>query len=121
MSISLQTLINIPHDLQVRQSFFAWPSCDSISNSSILRTILLTPIHPIVCLQGFFQPMKLISAAPTYAITNMLRHTSVALPHGLCGVWWRIGRVDVFRPEDRGFESSCHIETLGKSFTYSCL
>ena len=38
---------------------------------------------------------------------------------------WRIGRVDAFRPEGRGFESrsSRHVSrpTLGESFTCSCL
>src|SRR6218665_1017969 len=24
---------------------------------------------------------------------------------GCCGTWWRIGRVEAFRPEGRGFES----------------
>src|SRR6218665_1929555 len=40
-----------------------------------------------------------------------------------CGTWWRIGRDDAFRPENRGFESRSyrHIGTLGTSFTYSCL
>ena len=38
----------------------------------------------------------------------------------LC-TWWRIGRVKTFRPECRGFESSRHVRTLGKSFTRSSL
>src|SRR6218665_2952275 len=40
-----------------------------------------------------------------------------------CWTWWRIGRVDDFQPEDRGFDSrsSRHVGTLGKSFTCSCL
>src|SRR6218665_3552849 len=35
--------------------------------------------------------------------------------------WRRIGRVNAFQPEGRGFEScsTCHVGTLGKSFTYS--
>jgi len=35
----------------------------------------------------------------------------------------KIGRVDAYRPEDHGFKSrsSCHVGTLGKSFTHSCL
>ena len=39
------------------------------------------------------------------------------------GAWLRIGRVDAFRPEGRGFESRCSrdVGTLGKSFTYSCM
>src|SRR6218665_3420727 len=39
------------------------------------------------------------------------------------GTWWRIGRVEAFRPEGGGFEcrSSCHLGTLGKSLTHSCL
>ena len=39
------------------------------------------------------------------------------------GAWWRIARVDAFRPESRGFESCSgrHVGTLGKSFTYSFL
>src|SRR6218665_1090046 len=37
--------------------------------------------------------------------------------------WWRIGRVEAFRPEGRGFESSSSrgIGTLGKFLTHSCL
>src|SRR6218665_2727076 len=40
-----------------------------------------------------------------------------------CGTWWRIGRVETFRPEGRGLESRSnrHVGTLGKSFTCSCL
>ena len=40
-----------------------------------------------------------------------------------CGAWWLIGRLFVFHPKGRGFEycSSCHVKTLGKSFTRSCL
>src|SRR6218665_147597 len=39
------------------------------------------------------------------------------------GAWWRFGRVDAFRPNGHGFDfhSSCHVGTLGKSFTHSCL
>ena len=35
----------------------------------------------------------------------------------------RISRVEAFRPEGRGFESrsSCHVGTLGKSLSRSCL
>src|SRR6218665_1839030 len=35
----------------------------------------------------------------------------------------RIGRVDAFRPKGHGFDSRSkrHVETLGKSFTHSCL
>ena len=41
----------------------------------------------------------------------------------ICGVWRLIGRFVTFHQESRGFEScsSRHVETLGKSFTYSCL
>ena len=37
--------------------------------------------------------------------------------------WWRIGWVDDFQPEGRGFDSrsSRHVGTLDKSFTCSCL
>src|SRR6218665_2373418 len=37
--------------------------------------------------------------------------------------WWLIGRFVTFRPKGRGFKSrsSRHVETLGKSFTRSCL
>ena len=38
--------------------------------------------------------------------------------------WWRIGRVEAFRPEGRGFESrsSSYVGTLGKSLlTRNCL
>ena len=40
-----------------------------------------------------------------------------------CGAWWLIGRFVAFRPKGRGFESSssCHVGTLDKSFTRSCL
>src|SRR6218665_1938841 len=40
-----------------------------------------------------------------------------------CGVWWLIGRFVAFNPKGRRFEShsSCHVGTLGKSFTRSCL
>ena len=49
--------------------------------------------------------------------------------HCLCtfdwnsGAWERIGRVDAFQPEGRGFESHSirHVGTLDKSFTFSCL
>jgi len=36
---------------------------------------------------------------------------------------WLIARVDAFRPKSHGFHSrsSGHVETLGKSFTRSCL
>jgi len=39
------------------------------------------------------------------------------------GTWWRLGWVDYFQPEGRGFDSrsSRHVGTLGKSFTCSCL
>src|SRR6218665_113804 len=41
------------------------------------------------------------------------------------GTWCRIGRVEAFRPEGRGFESrsvsAMYIGTLGKSLTRSCL
>ena len=41
----------------------------------------------------------------------------------ICGMWWRFGRVDAFRTKGHGFNSrsSCHVRTLGKSFTHSCL
>ena len=40
-----------------------------------------------------------------------------------CGTWWRLGWVDSFQPEGRGFDSrsSRQVGTLGKSFTCSCL
>ena len=40
-----------------------------------------------------------------------------------CGAWWLIGRFDTLRPKGRGFESCSgrHVETLGKTFTRSCL
>ena len=40
-----------------------------------------------------------------------------------CGTWWRIGRVDAFRPKSHGFDSRSnrHAGTLSKSFTHSCL
>ena len=39
------------------------------------------------------------------------------------GTWWRIVRVEAFRPEGRGLESrsSRYEGTLGKSITHSCL
>ena len=39
------------------------------------------------------------------------------------GTWWRIGWVDCFQPEGRGFDShsSRYVGTLGKSLTHSCL
>ena len=45
---------------------------------------------------------------------------AIALP---CGTWWRLGCVDSFQPDGRGFDSrsSRHVGTLGKSFTYSCM
>src|SRR6218665_2455676 len=38
-------------------------------------------------------------------------------------LWWLIGSFDTFCPKDHGFESrsSCHVRTLDKSFTRSCL
>ena len=41
----------------------------------------------------------------------------------ISGTWWRIGWVDDFQPEGRGFDSrsSRHVGTLGKSLTCSCL
>ena len=40
-------------------------------------------------------------------------------PQHLGGAWWLIGRFDTFCSKGRGFEScsSCHVGTLGKSFT----
>ena len=40
-----------------------------------------------------------------------------------CETWWRIGRVEAFRPKGRGFESRSNrdVGTLGKSITRSCL
>ena len=40
-----------------------------------------------------------------------------------CGTWWRIGWVDCFQPEGRGFDfrSSRHVGTLGKSLIHSSL
>ena len=39
------------------------------------------------------------------------------------GRGWRSGTVDTFRPKGHGFDSrsSRQVETLGKSFTHSCL
>ena len=39
------------------------------------------------------------------------------------GAWWLSGKFGGLRPEDLKFEShsSCHVGTLGKSFTHSCL
>ena len=39
------------------------------------------------------------------------------------GEWWLNGKFDVLRLEDRRFEShsSCHVGTLGKSFTHNWL
>ena len=41
----------------------------------------------------------------------------------MLGTWWRIGRVEAFQPDGRGFESrsSRHVGTLGKFLTCSCL
>ena len=41
----------------------------------------------------------------------------------LCGTWWRIGRVEAFRPKGHEFESrsSRHVGTLGKFLTHSSL
>ena len=52
--------------------------------------------------------------------TSMLRTQYVTI---YCGAWWRLGWVDSFQPEGRGFDSrsSLHVGTLGKSFTCSCL
>src|SRR6218665_829466 len=49
--------------------------------------------------------------------------TGNAVYKARCGTWWRIGRVEAFRPEGRGFESRSnrHVETFGKSLTRSCL
>src|SRR6218665_1993860 len=56
-----------------------------------------------------------------YSLLHPLLCSSISLLN--CWPWWRIGRVDAFRPDGRGFESrsSRHVGTLGKSFTYSCL
>ena len=51
------------------------------------------------------------------------RHSTSPEQGRHCWTWWRIGRVVIFRPEGRGFESrySRHVGTLGKSLTRSCL
>ena len=38
------------------------------------------------------------------------------------GAWWFTGRVGAYRSKGRGFDSrsSCHVGTLGKSFTRAC-
>ena len=43
--------------------------------------------------------------------------------HHASRTWWRIGWVESFQPEDRGFDSrsSRHVGTLGKSLTRSSL
>ena len=40
-----------------------------------------------------------------------------------CGMWWRFGRVDAFRPDGHGIDSrsSRHVGTLGKFLTHSCI
>jgi len=40
-----------------------------------------------------------------------------------CETWWGIGRVEAFQPEGPELEScsNCHVGTLGKSLTHSCL
>ena len=50
-------------------------------------------------------------------------HQSTSLIHIPHGTWYCIRRVEAFRPDARGFESSSsrHIGTLGKSLTRSCL
>src|SRR6218665_1807615 len=55
-------------------------------------------------------------------IGGLNSETPLKRPCGSCGTWWRINRVDVFRPDGRGFESHSkrHVGTLGKSFTCSC-
>ena len=56
-------------------------------------------------------------------ISKIIVHTIILRTTTKCGTWWRIGRVDDFQPEGRGFDSrsSRHVGTLGKSFAYSCL
>ena len=56
------------------------------------------------------------------AISSEFRVINWLCQHN-CGTWWRIGRVEAFRPEGRGFESRSrrHAGTVGKSLTRSCL
>src|SRR6218665_789228 len=74
-----------------------------------MRTSIILPvIH--TCLPAEFPNIK----------AHCLTHNKSAPAHYLRkGTWWRIGRVETFRPEGRGFES--HSSHLGKSLTRSCL
>ena len=57
---------------------------------------------------------------PTYLSSHSIAYRSSSSG---CGTWWRIGWVDSFELEGRGFDScsSHHVGTLGKSLTHSCL
>ena len=52
-----------------------------------------------------------------------MRHQCATMSSTYVGTWWRIGWVDSFQPEGRGFDSRSrrHVGTLGKSLTHSCL
>src|SRR6218665_533123 len=67
--------------------------------------------------QGFspthaIQPNRLTTLPPSHSQLYCIEN-----------IWWRLGCVDSFQPEGRGFDSrsSRHVGTLGKSFTCSCL
>ena len=53
----------------------------------------------------------------------LIQLNTIKFNHIQCWAWWLTGRVDSYRPEGSRFESrsSCHVRTLGKSFTCSCL
>ena|SRR6218665_1957687 len=60
-----------------------------------------------------------------YVSNRIIRRPTIRRGHFRAEAWWRIGRVDAFRPKGHGFDSrsiaATYIGTLGKSFTQRCL
>src|SRR6218665_1306238 len=87
----------------------------SDSDRDVLTSISFTAISCLTFAIHVSVPCSLrLNALACYLLLSILiAHQN----HVYHGAWWRIGRVDTFRPEDRKFEShsSRHARTLGKT------
>ena len=99
------------------------PSVLEVAGSSACRAriapCLSRPFHQTLsCLSNPFPERKM----HTFCTRKLIKHNSLSY-FTKYGVWWLIDRFVTFRPRGHGFKSrsSCHIGTLDKSFTRSCL
>jgi len=90
--------------------------------SEVIWKMFIWHINLAILSAAYLKLLKLIKISRSSDRNNFaqffMRHSVVWR-----GTWWRLGWVDNFQPEGRGFDScsSRHVGTLGKSFTYSCL